>query len=292
MDTLILKGLPVVKHIKKTLSCQIDILLENNIYPKLVAILVGNDPASQIYVNSKHKAFMKNNCKSDIQKFDKSINEDTLITFIQKLNSDNTVHGILVQLPLPKSINERKILNAINPDKDVDGFHPMNVGKLLLGYPHFIPCTPAACLEILKYYKIKVKSQHVVIVGRSNIVGKPMMALLSQKFEIGNATVTICHTGTKNIQNHTKKADILIVAVGQPQYIDATMIKKGVHILDVGINRIHDDTDKGYKIVGDVDYDSVFNLAKSITPVPGGIGPMTITMLLQNTVKAANILIK
>ena len=292
MDTLILKGLPVAKHIKANLSSKIDILLKNNIYPKLVAILVGDDPASQIYVNSKYKVFIKNNCKSEIQKFNKNISENELIHFIQKLNSDKTVHGILVQLPLPKSINERKILNAVNPDKDVDGFHPMNVGKLLLGYPNFIPCTPAGCLQILKYYKIEVESKHVVVVGRSNIVGKPIMALLSQKFEIGNATVTICHTGTKNIQDYTKQADILVVAVGQPEYIDANMIKEGVHILDVGINRIHHDSDKGYKIVGDVNYDSVLPLAKSITPVPGGIGPMTITMLLKNTVKAASRLIK
>jgi len=292
MDTLILKGAPVSKNIKSSLSKKIDELRCNNIVPTLVAVLVGNDPASQIYVKSKHKTFIKNNCKSEIKKFNKDITEDELIEFIKKINSDKAVHGILIQLPLPKSIDERKVLNAVSPDKDVDGFHPVNVGNLLLGYPDFIPCTPAGCLEILKYYKIEVKSKHVVVVGRSNIVGKPIMALLSQKFEIGNATVTICHTGTKNIKNYTKQADILIIAVGQPEYVNATMIKPGVHILDVGINRVSDNSDKGYKIVGDVDYRSVLPLAKSITPVPGGIGPMTITMLLKNTVTAASRLIK
>ena len=292
MDTIILKGLPVAKHIKKNLSSKINVLLKNNIYPKLVGILVGDDPASQIYINSKHKTFIKNNCKSEIQKFDENITEDELISFIKKMNIDESVHGILIQLPLPKTINEKVILNTVNPDKDVDGFHPLNVGKLLLGYPNFIPCTPSGCLEILRYYKIEVKSKHVVVVGRSNIVGKPIMALLSQKFEIGNATVTICHTGTKNIQDYTRQADILIVAVGQPEYIHADMIKEGVHILDIGINRVSDNSDKGYKIVGDVNYNSVLPLAKSITPVPGGIGPMTITMLLKNTVTAASRLIK
>ena len=292
MATLILKGAPVSKNIKSSLSKKIDELRCNNIVPTLVAVLVGNDPASQIYVKSKHKTFIKNNCKSEIKRFDKNITEDELIEFIKKINLDKAVHGILIQLPLPKSIDERKVLNAVSPDKDVDGFHPMNVGNLLLGYPDFIPCTPAGCLEILKYYEIEVKSKHVVIVGRSNIVGKPIMALLSQKFEIGNATVTICHTGTKNIKNYTKQADILIIAVGQPEYVNAAMIKTGVHILDVGINRVSDNSDKGYKIVGDVNYNSVLPLAKSITPVPGGIGPMTITMLLKNTVTAASRLIK
>ncbi len=292
MNTLILKGSPVSKNIKLSLKKKIDKLRDQNIIPTLVAVLVGDDPASQIYVNSKHKTFVKNNCKSKIQKFDKAVTENKLINFIRKINSDENIHGILIQLPLPKTINERKVLNAISPDKDVDGFHPVNVGNLLLGYPNFIPCTPAGCLEIIKYYNIEVQSKHVVVIGRSNIVGKPIMALLSQKFDIGNATVTICHTGTKDVENHAKQADILVVAVGQPEYVTADMIKKGVHILDVGINRVHDNSDKGYKIVGDVNYESVFPIVGSITPVPGGIGPMTITMLLKNTVQAATQLIK
>ena len=200
---------------------------------------------------------------------------------------DKKIHGILIQLPLPNHLNEEKILNAINPDKDVDGFHPFNVGNLLIGSPSFIPCTPQGCIEILKYYKIDVTSKHVVILGRSNIVGKPLMAILSQKFEVGNATVTMCHTGTSDLNMYTKQADILIVAIGIPLFIKSNMIKNDVNIIDVGINRVDNDCDKGYKIVGDVDYDDVFNKASSITPVPGGVGPMTITMLLSNTVLAA-----
>tara|TARA_B100000029_G_scaffold488033_1_gene544135 strand:+ start:733 stop:1611 length:879 start_codon:yes stop_codon:yes gene_type:complete len=292
MNTIILKGSPVSKSIKLSLKKKIDKLVNDGVIPTLVAVLVGDDPASEIYVNSKHKTFIKNNCKSKIQKFDKNITESELINFIRKMNSDKKVHGILIQLPLPENINERKVLNTISPDKDVDGFHPLNMGNLLLGYPNFIPCTPAGCLEILKYYSIEVQSKHVVVVGRSNIVGKPIMALLSQKFDIGNATVTICHTGTKNIEDYTKQADILIIAVGQPEYVTSNMIKKGVHILDVGINRVSDNSNKGYKIVGDVDYESVCLIANSITPVPGGVGPMTITMLLKNTVEAASQLTK
>ncbi|MBI45293.1 MAG: bifunctional 5,10-methylene-tetrahydrofolate dehydrogenase/5,10-methylene-tetrahydrofolate cyclohydrolase [Candidatus Marinimicrobia bacterium] len=287
MDTLLLKGLPVSQNIKLSLKKEIDSLRNKNVIPTLSAVLVGNDPASQIYVNSKHKTFINNNCKSTVHKLDEHIPENELIDFIYSLNNDSDVHGILVQLPLPKHLNEEKVLEAIDARKDVDGIHPLNVGKLLRGIPDFISCTPAGCLEILKYYNIPVQSRHVVIVGRSNIVGKPLMALLSQKFKIGNSTVTICHTGTKDIKAYTMQADILIAAIGNPNYIDANMVKQGVDILDVGINRIKDDSEKGYKIIGDVDYDSVFGIANSITPVPGGVGPMTITMLLNNTVKAA-----
>jgi len=293
MQTKILEGLPVSKHVKENLKKQIFKLKNKNVVPTLAAILVGDDPASNIYVNTKHKVFTSNNCNSYIHKLDKHITEDKLIAFIEKLNSDKNVHGILVQLPLPKHLNENSILNTVNPDKDVDGFHPMNVGKLFLGNPSFIPCTPNACIEILKYYNIEVASKHVVIIGRSNIVGKPLMSLLVQKFEIGNATVTVCHTGTKDISYFTKQADILIVAIGKPHFLKHDMIKKGVHIIDVGINRVNDDSiKKGYKIVGDVDYENVKKYVSSITPVPGGVGPMTISMLLKNTVQAATILTK
>ena len=287
-----LEGLPVSLNIKENLKTRIKKLKNKKIVPTLAAILIGDDPASKIYVNTKQKVFIKNNCKSFIHKFNKNIDENKLIEFIDSLNENNLIHGILVQLPLPKHLNENKILDTIFPDKDVDGFHPVNVGKLSLGNPRFIPCTPNACLEILKFYNIKVSSKHVVILGRSNIVGKPLMSLLAQKFEVGNATVTICHTGTKNISYFTKQADILIVAIGKPNFINEKMIKKGVHILDVGINRISDDSERGYKIVGDVDYNGVANLVSSITPVPGGIGPMTITMLLKNTIQAAEHSIK
>ena len=282
-----LEGLPVSRNIKESLKKRVRKLRDKNVIPTLAAILVGDDPASKIYVNTKHKIFIKNDCNSYVHRLNQNIEENELIKVINKLNNDELIHGILVQLPLPKHLNENKILNVVNPNKDVDGFHPINVGKLSLGLPNFIPCTPSACLEILKFYDIKVTSKHVVIVGRSNIVGKPLMSLLSQKFEVGNATVTICHTGTNDISNFTKQADILIVAIGKPNFINSEMVKKGVHILDVGINRVSNNSEKGYEIIGDVDFKSVKNLASSITPVPGGVGPMTITMLLKNTVQAA-----
>ena len=287
MSEKVLKGIPVSKSIKKSISKRVEKLYKKKIIPTLAAVLVGDNPASQIYVNSKHKTFIKNNCKSIIHKLDKKISELELIEFVNSLNIDKQIHGILIQLPLPKHLNEENILNAINPNKDVDGFHPENMGKLLIGSPSFIPCTPHGCLEILKYYNVTVQSKHIVIIGRSNIVGKPLMALLSQKFEIGNATVTICHTGTDDISKYTKQADIIIVAIGKPFFLTSDMIKEDVDIIDVGINRIADESEKGYKIVGDVDYENVINKANSITPVPGGVGPMTITMLLNNTIMAA-----
>ena len=287
MSAKILKGIPVSKNIKLSLNKRIHKLLDKNVVPTLAAVLVGNHSASEIYVNSKHKTFIKNNCNSIVHKLDKSISQDELTSFIHSLNSDNSIHGILIQLPLPKHLNEETILNTIHPNKDVDGFHPINIGKLLIGSPDFVPCTPQGCLEILKYYDIAVQSKHVVIIGRSNIVGKPLMALLSQKSEIGNATVTICHTGTDDISYYTKQADIIIIAIGKALFLTSDMIKENVDIIDVGINRIDDDSEKGYKIVGDVDYDDVIDKVNSITPVPGGVGPMTITMLLNNTIVAA-----
>jgi len=293
MQPKILEGIPVSKYVKKNLREKILELKKHNVIPTLAAILVGNDPASKIYVNRKHKVFINNNCNSIIYELGENISELDLIEFIEKLNFDKSIHGILVQLPLPKHLNENNVLNSVLPDKDVDGFHPTNVGKLLLGKPSYISCTPNACLEILKFYNIEVKSKHVVILGRSNIVGKPLMSLLVQKFEMGNATVTVCHTGTKDISYFTKQADILIVAIGQAHFVNKKMIKEGVHIIDVGINRIIDSSfEKGYRIVGDVDYDSVVNSVSSITPVPGGVGPMTISMLLKNTIQAAELSIK
>ncbi len=287
MSVKILSGQPVAEKHKQLLSKRIDLLKKENIVPTLAAILVGDDPASKIYVNTKHKTFTKHNCKSIVYEKNNSITESDLINFIDSLNLDSNIHGILVQLPLPKHLDEKKILSSIDPNKDVDGFHPMNVGKILIGSPNFIPCTPYGCLEILKFYKINVSSKHVVILGRSNIVGKPLMALLSQKFEVGNATVTICHTGTPDLKLHTRIADIIIVAIGIPLFLKSNMIKNGVDIIDVGINRLEDGSKKGYKIVGDVDYDDIIDKVNSITPVPGGVGPMTITMLLSNTVLAA-----
>jgi len=282
-----LLGKPVAEKIYLSITEKLQKLHLNNIIPKLSVILIGNDPSSKIYVNSKKKVFTRMKCKSEIHHLDENVLEEHVINLIDNLNSDNTVHGILIQLPLPKHLDSDEIIKKINPKKDVDGFHPENLGNLLQGNPTFIPCTPYGCIEVLKHYNINIKSKHVVIVGRSNIVGKPLFALLSQRFKIGNATVTICHSHTKKLSKYTKMADILIVAVGKPHLITDNMVKDGVIILDVGINRINDTSQKGYYIVGDVDFDSVINKASVITPVPGGIGPMTIAMLLYNTVKSA-----
>ena len=283
----LLLGKVVSEEIKKKLTVDINNLKNCNIIPKLAAILVGDNPASKIYVNSKHKTFLKMNCLSDVHYLPVDTKESELLYLIENLNSSNEVHGILVQFPLPKHLNSNKIISFINPDKDVDGLHPMNLGYLLQGKPNFIPCTPFGCIQILKHYEIEVKSKNIVIVGRSNLVGKPLHALLSQKFNIGNATVTLCHSKTDNINYFTKNADIIIVATGIPNLLKSDMIKKDCVVIDVGINRINDNSDKGYHIVGDVDYDNVMPLAKHITPVPGGVGPMTITMLLYNTIQSA-----
>jgi len=288
----VLLGKPVAEKNYSLLKDRIIKLKNEGIVPKLVVILVGDNAASKIYVNSKAKIFKQLNCYSEIIKLKENVSKNLLFKLINKLNKDNSIHGILLQLPLPKHLDSNNFLSKINPLKDVDGFHPENLGLLLQGNPRFIPCTPLGCIKILDYYKIDVKSKHVVIIGRSNIVGKPMMSLLSQSFEIGNATVTICHSYTKDLSEYTKSADIIICAVGRPNLINKTMIKEGCVIVDVGINRINDSTEKGYHIVGDVDYNSVSNIAGSITPVPGGVGPMTISMLVNNTILAAELSIR
>ena len=287
METLLLKGKPVLDSIKAALVPRVENLKESAIVPQLAAILVGDDPASHVYVRNKSKAFKRLNCKSKTYKLPADTTEQDLLALIDSLNKDIEIHGVLVQLPLPKHLDSKKILNSVSPEKDVDGFHPENLGLLLEGSPNFIPCTPSGVIEILKYYNIPVSGRHAVIIGRSNIVGKPMFALLAQKFETGNATVTICHTGTKDIAFYTKQADIIIAAVGSPNMVTGDMIKGGVDIIDVGINRVDDDSVKGYKLLGDVDINSVMGKANSVTPVPGGVGPMTITMLLVNTIKSA-----
>ena len=287
MDTLLLLGKPVAYELCSELKSRIDKLSSVGIVPKLAAILVGDDPASQVYVNNKSRVFKKQNCRSHTYHFPVDSTEQEILDLIDKLNLDIEVHGILVQLPLPKHINSQKILHSVSPDKDVDGFHPYNLGYLLEGNPQFIPCTPNGVLKILQYYKIPVSGRHAVIVGRSNIVGKPLFALLSQKFEMGNATVTLCHTGTQDLSAHTIQADLLIAAAGCPEMINGDMIKEGVDIIDVGINRVNDDSEKGFHLEGDVHMESVHGIANSITPVPGGVGPMTITMLLFNTVISA-----
>ena len=287
METLLLKGKPVSDSIRLALAPRVQSLKEIGIIPKLAAIIVGDDPASQVYVLNKTRAFEKLNCESQTFRLDVGSSEKEVLTLIDTLNNDSSVYGILVQLPLPNHLDAKTILHAVSFKKDVDGFHPNNLGLLLEGNPNFIPCTPQGILEILKHYDIPVSGRHAVIVGRSNIVGKPMFALLAQKYEMGNATVTICHTGTKDLALHTKQADIIIAAAGSPNMITGDMIKEGVDIIDVGINRVEDNSEKGYTLLGDVNTESVMGIANSVTPVPGGVGPMTITMLLVNTVKSA-----
>lgn len=252
--------------------------------PHLAAILVGDDGASQTYVNNKVKDCERVGFNSTLIKLAKETSEETLLTEIESLNNNTDIDGFIVQLPLPKHINEQKVLMAVNPDKDVDGFHPTNVGKMTLELPCFLPATPYGILEILKRYKIETSGKQVVVIGRSNIVGRPMSILMSQKRSVGNATVTLAHSRTKNLENITKEADIIIVALGIPKFLKAVMIKEGAVIIDVGITRIADETKKrGYYLSGDVDFDEVSKKASYITPVPGGVGPMTIAMLLKNT---------
>ena len=290
METKLLKGKPVSDHLKSHLSKKISNLKDDGVIPGLAAVLVGDDPASHVYVRSKSKVFESNNCFSKTYKMPKDSSETQILNLIDNLNNDSKIHGILVQLPLPNQLDSKKILNKVCPSKDVDGFHPLNLGSLFEGNPNFIPCTPNGIIQILDYYNIGTSGKHVVVIGRSNIVGKPMFGLLAQKFKIGNATVTMCHTGTKDISTFTKQADIVIAAVGVPEMLTSDMIKDGACLIDVGINRVDDpNSEKGYKLVGDIDIKSVIGKASSVTPVPGGVGPMTITMLLYNTVLAAQL---
>ncbi len=287
VETILLAGKPVAAEIKSGLSRSIAALKSGGITPGLAAVLVGEDPASQIYVRNKAKAFVKAGCFSETFRMAGDVPQAKLLQLIEDLNRDVRFHGILVQLPLPDHIETKKVIYRIAPEKDVDGFHPVNLGRLLEGVPNFIPCTPHGILKILEHYRIPVKGRQAVILGRSNIVGKPLFALLSQKSKYGNATVTLCHTATPDLAYFTRQADLLIAASGVPGLVTGSMVKQGVDIIDVGINRIADSSPKGYHITGDVDFESVQGIANSITPVPGGVGPMTITMLLYNTVKAA-----
>ena len=288
MQNKLLLGKDVSKHITQTLSSKIAHLKTSNIIPKLAAILIGKNPASQIYVKSKAKFFLKNECKSETFNLDSNVSQKQVLSLIDRLNNDDSIHGILVQLPLPKDFDNERILNAISPSKDVDGFHPYNVGRLFSGNPNFVPCTPHGIIKILDYYDIDTNAKNCVIIGRSNIVGKPMFALLAQKFEKGNATVTMCHSRTKNLKFYTQNADIVVSAIGVPNFLKEDMIKEGAVIVDVGINRVDDnESEKGYRIVGDVDLQSMIDKVSYITPVPGGVGPMTIAMLLFNTVVSA-----
>jgi len=261
---------------------------EHTLVPALSVILVGDDPGSISYVKGKEKACAEVGINVKKYKFDADYPEASLLNLISDLNQDPTVHGILVQLPLPKHINEEKVLFAIDPEKDVDGFHPVNVGRLMIGAPAYIPGTPHGIQQLLLRNNISISGKHVVIVGRSNIVGKPLALLLVQKKPGANATITICHTGTKNMADFTRLADILVVAAGRAHTVNAEMIKDGAVVIDVGVNRVEDSTKKsGYRLIGDVEFDEVSAKASAISPVPGGVGPMTITMLLHNVIHAA-----
>ena len=290
MPAQIISGTEIAKQIREELKQEIAELKEkHNLIPGLATILVGEDPASQVYVGAKVKTCEALGVHSERYDLPADTGEDKLLSLIDKLNKDPKIHGILVQLPLPKHINETRVLYTVDPKKDVDGFHPVNVGKLMIGEPDYLPCTPHGIQQLLIRSGVKIEGAEVVIVGRSNIVGKPIANILLQKKEGANATVTVCHTRTRDISLHTKRADILIVAAGKPKAITADMVKEGVVVIDVGVNRVGKTPEGKAILVGDVDFDAVKEKAKAITPVPGGVGPMTITMLMLNTVKAAKL---
>ncbi len=285
---ILIDGKETAKQIREELKTDIQKLMnEGKNVPGLVAIIVGDDPASRIYVKSKGKACNEIGMRTKTEEIPSSISEKDLLNIIESYNNNPDYHGILVQLPLPEHINEDKIIEAISPEKDVDGFHPVSVGKLVIGKDTFRSCTPAGIQELLIRYKIETKGKHVVVLGRSNIVGKPIANIMLQKKEHANSIVTICHSAAPDVSYYTKQADILIAAIGVPEFVKADMVKEGVVVIDVGINRVEDSSKpKGYRLTGDVAFDEVAEKASYITPVPGGVGPMTIAMLLKNTYKA------
>lgn len=288
MAVQIIDGKQVAADMRAELKDEVAKLKEKGVVPGLGVILVGEDPASQSYVTAKERACEELGIYSDDNRLPAETSQQDLIALVNRMNNDPKINGILVQLPLPKGLNESEVLLAIDPDKDVDGFHPMNVGKMMVGEKAFLPCTPHGVIQLLLRSGVEIKGANVVIVGRSNIVGKPLANMLIQKNDKGNATVTVCHTRTKDLAHHTKQADIVIAAAGRPNTVTADMVKDGVVVIDVGVNRVEDATKKrGYRLVGDVDFDAVKEKASFITPVPGGVGPMTITMLLYNTVESA-----
>jgi methylenetetrahydrofolate dehydrogenase (NADP+)/methenyltetrahydrofolate cyclohydrolase len=294
MAAKIIDGKQVAEQIRGELQKEIDELKsKHGVTPGLAVVLVGENPASQVYVRNKNKAAHDIGVYSEQHNLDESTAEEELLALIDKLNQDPKIHGILVQLPLPDQIDEKKVLIRIHPDKDVDGFHPMNLGRMMVGEPMFLPCTPYGVQKLLVYSNVDTEGKHVVVVGRSNIVGKPVANMLMQKAKDANATVTVCHSRTKDLPAVTRQADILIAAIGVPEFVTADMVKEGVVVIDVGVNRIEDPSaPKGTRLVGDVKFDEVSKKAAAITPVPGGVGPMTITMLLYNTVQSAKNSIK
>jgi len=288
MTAKIIDGKQVAADIRAELKAEVARLKEQGIVPGLGVILVGDDPASVSYVTGKERTCEELGIYSDNHHLPAETSQDELMQLVGKMNADPKIDGILVQLPLPKHMNESEVLFAIDPAKDVDGFHPVSVGKMVVGEDTFLSCTPHGVLHLLLRSGVTIEGAHVVIVGRSNIVGKPLANMLIQKSPKGNATVTVCHTRTTNLADHTRQADILVAAAGRPNTITADMVKDGAVVIDVGVNRVEDATKKrGYRLVGDVDFEAVKEKASLITPVPGGVGPMTITMLMYNTVESA-----
>ncbi|MCT4615281.1 MAG: bifunctional 5,10-methylene-tetrahydrofolate dehydrogenase/5,10-methylene-tetrahydrofolate cyclohydrolase [Marinifilaceae bacterium] len=286
---ILIDGKKISAEVKQEIAAEVEqIKKENGKIPHLAAIIVGADGASQTYVAAKVKACEQVGFKSSEIKFDENITEEELLNEIKKINQNDDIDGLIVQLPLPKHISEDKVIETITPEKDVDGFHPINVGKMVAGLPTYLPATPAGIVELLKRYKIETSGKNCVVIGRSNIVGTPMSVLMSRKAEYGDCTVTLCHSRTKNIEKITKEADIIIVALGWKEFLTGEMVKEGAVVIDVGIHRVKSDkTKSGWKLYGDVNFDEVAPKASYITPVPGGVGPMTIVSLMQNTLLSA-----
>ena len=286
-DVKILSGKDTAQSVYQNLNNRIISLADKNIRPGLCVVLIGDDPASQIYVHTKTKKLRSLGLLSESILLPSDVKEKKVIKIINDLNNDSKYHGILVQFPLPDHITTQNIINSIKPEKDVDGFHPENVGWLSIGKPRFIPCTPKGIMRILDHYNIDLNGKNIVVIGRSNIVGRPISILTSLNSQGANGTCTICHSRTKNLEKFTINADVIIIAIGRPNYLKEHMIKSGAVVIDVGINRVDSDNEKGYDIVGDADWDSVIDKVSSITPVPGGVGPMTIAMLVENMIEAA-----
>ena len=288
MTMIILDGKKTSNDIKEELAVEVTQLLSNGgKRPHLAAILVGNDGASETYVNAKVKACDKVGFESTLVRFNNDVTEEELLTEIEKINKNTNIDGLIVQLPLPKHIDEMRVTKAIDPAKDVDGFHPVNIGRMALNLPTYLSATPAGILELLERYEVETSGKHCVVIGRSHIVGSPMSILMSRNNNPGNCTVTLTHSRTQNLKAITKTADILIVALGKAEFVTADMVKDGVCIIDVGITRVRSDkTKSGWKLLGDVAFEKVKNKCSFITPVPGGVGPMTIAMLLKNTLKS------
>lgn len=290
-ETIIIDGIKIAAEVRAEAQLEARELKEQGVEPCLAVVLVGSNAASKVYVGSKVRACEDVGVRSIKLELPADIKETELLSEITKLNNDKGVHGILVQLPLPHHINEERVVESINPEKDVDGFHPENVGKLSIGIDCLTPCTPSGIPELITRSGIELSGKHAVVIGRSNIVGKPMMNILVQKGAKANCTVTCCHSGTDHLANYTRQADILIAAIGVPEFVTAGMVKEGATVIDVGINRVEDlEHSRGYRLVGDVNFDDVKDIAGAITPVPGGVGPMTVAMLMKNTVKAARML--